>query len=224
MESSFRGTVLYAPLPGYGRELDDEREPAMQAQLPGDDAKKAERSASNQLYKAYLKEQQKVTSYLVVRPSFAEWARTYTVVKTTIGDKVQYVVKRRGGHGVGKNKEKVAVAIRFPWELLDNYIGAWCATMVPHVREHEFAPWLKDEETKRRYEDDVPKLARYLQAAMEHPYYNDDVQKLLDGIKTHLERRGKTHNEIVTVCRRIEGWKMVLDNTGDKGLRLPAQI
>ena len=83
---------------------------------------------------------------------------------------------------------------------------------------------MEDRETKQRYEEDVPRSAHYLQAAMEHAYYIDDDQKLLEGLSTHLERRGKTHNGIATVCRRIEGWKMVLDSASDKGVQLLAQI
>ena len=91
----------------------------MDAPLPGQDPKKAAKNYSSELYHSYLLEQRKVTSYLTERKCFAEWARENTVIKKS---NESYEPKRRGGHGVGKNKSKCALAIRFPWEMLDNFI------------------------------------------------------------------------------------------------------
>ena len=108
--------------------------------------------------------------------------------------------------------------------MLDNYIGSFCAMMVPHVHEYEFAPWTKDEATKKRYDEEVPKLARYLQAAMEHPYYDWDIDKLLQEIGADLELRGKDINVQVTVNRRIHAWKLLLDNSGQRGIKISPSV
>jgi hypothetical protein len=123
--------------------------------------------------------------------------------------------KARGGHGAGKNKEKCALGVHFPYELLDIFIGSWCAMMVPHAREEELAPKLNEE---------VPEGARYLKAALDHPYYNGDVDKLIMEVDKDFKFRGKDLNQRVTFQRRVKALKLLLDNTGDRGMQIPADL
>ena len=39
----------------------------------------------------------------------------------------QWTTKVRGGHGAGKHKERCAIGVVYPFELLDSYIGAYLA-------------------------------------------------------------------------------------------------
>ena len=41
-------------------------------------------------------------------------------------------VKPRGRRGRHATKTTVAVGVRFPFELLDNYVGQWAAMFLPH--------------------------------------------------------------------------------------------
>ena len=149
--------------------------------------------------------------------SFLEWARENTVVKSSAaGGELQYEPKRRGGHGAGKHKEKCALGVHFPYEMLDIFIGAWCAMMVPHNAESEFAP--------RQGDDAAPVGAQYLDAALRHPYYNGDVEKLLDEIGADMLLRGLSEERRHTFGCRVRAFKLLLDNTGSKGLQIPAHI
>ena len=82
-----------------------------------------------------------------------------------------YDKKRRGGHGAGMHKEKCALGGHFPYELLDIFIGAWCAIMVPHKTESELAP--------REGDDAAPVGSQNLDKALKHEHYNGYVEKLL---------------------------------------------
>ncbi len=115
---------------------------------------------------------------------------------------------------MGKNKEKCALGVRFPFEQLDIFIGTWCATMVPHISEDEFAP---DED------EDVPQFARYLKKALAHPYYAGNLDKLLREIDDDFELRGLKEDRRTTYSR-IRAMTLLLYNTGTKGLCIPASV
>ena len=201
-EASFRGATVHAPVP-----------------KPEGSRPSAAKNTDRALYEAYLRHQNSIAGYLQAgkRQSFIEWARENTVIKKTESgeDKVVFEAKKRGGHGVGKNKEKCALGVRFPFEQLDIFIGAWCATMVPHVSENEFAP---------QEDDPTPEFARYLKKALEHPHYRGDVNKLKKEINADLQLRGLKDDRRFTFLNRIDALKLLLDNTGDKGMCIPAEV
>ena len=100
-------------------------------------------------------------------------------------------------------------------EQLDIFLGAWCATMVPHLQEEEFTP---------REDPEIPLGARYLKAALDHTYYNGDVEKLRREIDADLFLRGLDMNRRKTFACRIVAYKVLLDNTGRNGLQIPANL
>jgi hypothetical protein len=220
MESSFRGATMYAPIPRAESKHTEQEQP--KAKRGESQQKRAVKNRSRALYEAYLRHQQTIEAFAARpgasngRESFISRARRNTIVKSGAeGDELEYQAKARGGHGAGKNKEKCALGVHFPYEMLDIFIGAWCAMTVPHGSEEELAPDLAA---------DVPEGARYLKAALDHPHFAGDVDKLIKNIQKDLKLRGKTDNQRFTFESRIRALKMLLDNTGDKGLRLPGSI
>ncbi|CAE8634707.1 unnamed protein product [Polarella glacialis] len=228
MEASFRGATIYAPIPGKGLGGASRAGlPAKRKREGGDQFKNA-KSASRALYEEYLKYQQTMGAFAKreavaqqpdkpqQRQAFISWARLNTVVKSSEdGHELVYQAKARGGHGAGKNKEKCALGVHFPYELLDNFIGAWCAMMAPHVSEAELMP---------KEDDDTPAGARYLKVALDHPHYGGDVEELLKEIVPDLILRGLSRNRIRTFKARIRALKLLLDNTGSKGMQIPASL
>jgi hypothetical protein len=228
MEASYRGSTIYAPLPKAQGEGAGDKEPAKGKQKGRSGRQQAAKNASRAMYEAYLQHQQTMHAFArregaaqqageqQERQNFISWARLHTVAKSTgAGDEIRHDPKRRGGHGVGKNKEKCALGVHFAYELLDIFIGQWCATMVPHSAEEELAP---------KAGDDTPMGARYLKAALDHRHYAGDATKLLNEIVPDLELRGLGANRVQTFKARIKALKLLLDNTGDKGLKIPANI
>ena len=148
MESSFRGATVYAPLP------------KAESKRPN-----AERNNDRAMYEAYLRHQKSISAFCVQgrysgapevgRERFLDWARANAVIKRNDKghDEAVFEVKKRGGHGAGKHKAKCALGVRFPFEGLDIFIGAWCATMIQHLSEDEFAPDANDA---------IPEFSRYL--------------------------------------------------------------
>ena len=55
------------------------------------------------------------------RVSYIEWLR-------------QQKAGKQGGRGRGSKKRSCAVSVRFSFELLDIFIGQWCAMFVPHFQ------------------------------------------------------------------------------------------
>ena len=203
LECSFRSDTIYAPVPRTADTAGAVDQPAP--------------NNSRALYEAYLKHQQSLPNLLRsstggAAESFLSWARKFTVVKTRAADgSAQFAVKARGGHGRGSNKQLCSLGVRFPYEMLDIFVGAWCATTVPHTSEAEFAPNAQ-----------APEGAKYLQAALNHPRYKGDVCKLAEEIDADLKLRGKDLNQRVTVKRRLQALALLLDNTGARGLQIPA--
>ena len=210
MEASFRGATIHAPVPKIESLRPD-----------------ADKNNDRAMYEAYLRHQQSIAAFSVQdrysgapavgRVCFLDWARQNTVIKKNERgqDKVVFDVKKRGGHGVGKNKEKCALGIRFPYEGLDIFIGAWCATMVPHISEDEFAP---------AEDDAIPEFGKYLQTVLSHPYYKGDLTMLLDQIDADFVLRGLPGDRRKTFRSRIQAMKLLLDNTGRNGMCIPANI
>lgn len=55
------------------------------------------------------------------------------------GDGFEYeVADAHNRHGRGSHKERLALGVNFPWELLDVFVGCWCLMFVPHRSESEF--------------------------------------------------------------------------------------
>ena len=138
------------------------------------------------------------------------------IKKTSSGeDQVVFEMKSRGGHGAGKHKAKCALGIRFPFESLDIFVGAWCAAMIPHASEEEFAP---------SEGDHIPEFAKYLHRALEHPYYSGNLGHMLRDIDADFVVRGLPDDRRLSFRNRIQAQKLLLDNSGTNGMCIPAHI
>eukprot|EP00973_Karenia_brevis_P069305 9636660-Karenia_brevis.AAC.1 len=116
MTASYRGDHIYSPIPGS----------------------KAV-NQSRHMYNAFLQWQARVDNMLAEPVTFIEWARAYTVKSTPLPEGgFSYELRERGKRGRGSSKEHTALGVSFPFELLDIYIGAWCAMFVPHRKEKDF--------------------------------------------------------------------------------------
>jgi len=120
--TSFRGARLYAPLPQDTRKWDKEN-----------------LNHGQRMYQAYLNRDVEQTvlfeiggvemSELSGNMSYIQWARHQKL------DKNFKAISARPTRGVGCQKELLGLAVRFPFELLDNFVGAWAAMFVPHAMD-----------------------------------------------------------------------------------------
>ena len=186
MVSSYRGEVLFAPVPGH-------------------------RSVANQsryLYNAY-QQWMSQRSPEEVAISFVSWARSHRVIvipPKCDGEATQFRVKERGKWGRGSNKNTQALGLRFPWERLDIFIGAWCATFIPHTDESEFV--LNDEDAAS-----TPEGTHFLKAALQHPHFRKNespIQSLIDEITLDLELRGVSRDDRLTFAARLHACERLL--------------
>ena len=108
--------------------------------------------------------------------SFIEWLRIHIVKKVRRQATIQKNKVKRSGPGA--KKERKGVGVKFSWELLDIFVGSWCATFVPHKNESEFTTYVGDAGT--------PECAAFVEAALAHQYFADRVgekfPKPVDGL------------------------------------------
>ncbi|CAJ1358990.1 unnamed protein product, partial [Effrenium voratum] len=144
MESSYRGATVYAPLPWNS---------AKRSSLANNQARVQ--------YLGYLAWSKTIVSEAKFgrKLPFIEWLRLYSAALDESGG---YTFKERGVHGAGSSKEACAVGVVFSFELLDIFVGQFCATFIPHTSEDEFA-MPESEESK------TPEGARFLAMALKHP-------------------------------------------------------
>ncbi|CAJ1334390.1 unnamed protein product, partial [Effrenium voratum] len=144
MESSYRGATVNAPLPWNS---------AKRSSLANNQARVQ--------YLGYLAWSKTIVSEAKFgrKLPFSEWLRLYSAALDESGG---YTFKERGAHGAGSSKEACAVGVVFSFELLDIFVGQFCATCIPHTSEDEFA-MPESEESK------TPEGARFLAMALKHP-------------------------------------------------------
>ena len=110
---SFSGHAIYSPIPGSAA-INSSRDQYL-------------------VYQHYLNEQKDglgSTQGL----SYIEWLRRYCVV-----DASKYTVAKRNVAGPAKSCD-CGVAMTFPFELLDIFIGAWAATFLKELPEYRVLP------------------------------------------------------------------------------------
>ena len=208
MKASFRSDSLHAQIPRTAAEkairVANTRAP--KRELDSDAAEKNRQNYSRRMYDAYLTAQKDVDQRLqheagMPRVPFLPWARKYTIEKKDGHD--AWTPKERGGHGAGKNKARCAVGISYPYELLDNFLGAWLA----------MNKWHRCEEDLARYKDDpaIPEGAKFLKAAMGEEYYDNDVEALIADTTEDFRLRGLSENRINTFKQRLRAVKLMLD-------------
>jgi len=204
IRASFLGDNLFAPIPGS----------------------KAVNS-SRHVYNAYLSRDAEVEGEGPPM-SFIDWARLHRVIvhkpqaekeeeeeeeeqeeeqeKKRDDTPYRYEVRLRAERGVGSRKERCALGVRFPFELLDIYIGSWLAVFVPHRSEQEFL--LSDEDAAK-----TPEGSRFVAAALRHPAFAGDVAVLLRPIVADMQMRGVDKNRRITFCARIRATALLLEAT-----------
>ncbi len=203
--ASFRGLHVYAPLP---RNM-------------------ANTSAENMnsgriLYKCYLERDLSEditmpcgTSRRSCTMAYIQWARAKKYHKG-------HVVDSKPSKGVGSSKDMLALAVRFPFELLDNFVGAWCAMFIPHAKDSEQlnqAIQRGDPVVLDRGLWPCPDAAigtRYLKAALTAigaPLDDQgDSHGLLPEIVKDMVLRGLPTSRIKTFVSRLRACKLLMDH------------
>lgn len=140
------------------------------AQIPRDPETPATNS-SQDAYDVYLLRGNVKDELIRPNESFLEWLRRYAVSRADADSKPE--ARPRGARGRGAGKERTAVGVKFPFELLDIFLGAWVSTFVPHR--------LKTNELGKRYNEfckdlTAPEGAQFLSMLR----WNETLQKLAD--------------------------------------------
>ena len=183
MVSSYRGDYVYAPIPGHRDVVNNSRH----------------------LYNAYQQVMAKLPDDQLV--SYIQWAREHRcepIKPRNEGEPYSYKVKVRGVVGAGADKLRCALGVRFPWERLDIFIGAYCAMFIPHRSEDEFV--LSEEEAAN-----TPEGTRFLRAALRLPRYGNNLELLKDDLKPELRLRGVSSDNQLTFFARLNACKLLLD-------------
>ena len=200
---SFSGHALYCPIPGS--------------------------SAVNSSRKQYLVYQHHLQNEIggvgATRGlSYLQWLRRYRVV-----DAARNLVAERNKAGPARDCD-CGVAITFPFELLDIFIGAWAATFLEEMPEYRLLPdTAKDKdnypshrqaERIRRASILAPDGCRYLKAVLcldefqlpdtDPHVFNPDIGKLLSKIEPDLILRGLGNDRIATFKARMHACTLLL--------------
>ncbi|CAE7357694.1 pif1 [Symbiodinium sp. CCMP2592] len=168
--------------------------------------------------------------------SFLQWLRHFRVV-----DVEKQIVAKRNAAGPARDHD-CGVAITFPFELLDIFIGAWAATFLPNMEEFRLFPETDEDarnypaslaaERSRRSSFVAPEGCKHLKAVLcldEFQLYRRDslvfhpnVGELLSRVETDLTLRGLTADRIATFKARIHACALLLcafrDGREDPGL------
>ena len=193
------------------------------APIPGSEAINLSRSA----YKAF---QTGLREGFYGGYSFLSWLRDHRI--EPLAQNTCKVTSRQGRtSGRGCNKD-VGVAMHFPFELLDIFIGAWAATFLPNMDERRLLPDKSrtypngyDLELVRRNSFEAPEGCRHLKAVLclnefqLKPDYSDftpDVHKLLVAIEQDLLIRGLTTDRIATFKARVHACALLLQKVYNK--------
>ena len=180
------------------------------------------------------REQYQVYQFFLRRPedengcarglSYMQWLRQFRVL-----DAEKKQVTKRNVAGPMKNME-CGVAMQFPFELLDIFVGAWAATFLPDMLEFRLCPDTdKDEchyppdllhEKIRRASFDAAEGCKYLKAVLcldrfqlyrkDPLVFHPNVGELLAMMETDLILRGLTADRIATFKARIHALTLLL--------------
>ncbi|CAE7621665.1 Usp17lc [Symbiodinium sp. CCMP2592] len=183
------------------------------APIPGSQAKNVSRSA----YNAF---QEGIRRGHYGGYCFLSWLRDHRVEPLPRhGCKVTPRANRSSDKDVG-------VAIQFPFELLDIFLGAWAATFLIGMDEQRLLPWTSADypqgfaiEKQRRDKFEAPQGCHHLKAVLclnefqTNPAtanFAPDVNKLLVAIEHDLVIRGLTADRIATFKARINASALLL--------------
>ena len=152
--------------------------------------------------------------------SFMEWYRRYQVTsiikeakateadegEAPIDDQPQkpsflYTVARRNLSGPGRGK-KCAIGLALAFELMDIFMGGWCACFLPGCSEEELKPTTTD-----------PENMQHLRRPLEH--FQGDPQRLLQAVMPDHRLRGLSEDRIFTFRARILAVDLLLQRIKD---------
>ena len=230
VRSSFTGAFVHAPVPGskavnndrhlynafqdwlegkaavtvdkrpaaHGSEDDANRDEA----LEHEENREEEEEEENQ-------EQKKETNFL-------EWLRKFDIRSKTLlqsdepSDRQTYHYELRHRNRAGRGRNKIcAVAIQFPFELLDIYVGAYSATFQKGRKEAEILP-----QSHREAPENMAHLAAALKPRNygygQHAAWNEAVEKLMNEIADELTLRGLGFSRVDNFRHRTRACAMVL--------------
>ena len=203
VKHSFSGVALFAP-------------------IPGSKAKNASRD-HYLAYQFFL--QQPADAFGCASGlSFMQWMRKFRVV-----DVEKKILVLRNAAGPMKNMN-CGLAISFPFELLDIFVGAWAATFLPDVLEHRLYPEVDEDarhygqehaaEQQRRASFAAPEGFKHLKAVLcldrfqlyrrDPMVFHPNVGELLALVEKDLILRGLTADRIATFKARIHACTLLL--------------
>ena len=195
---------------------------AMFAPLPGSSAKNAARHA----YEAYQHHltHSKGAFGDARHMTFIQWLRRYRVVSTE-GKNFSIAIRNAAGPAKGK---ACGVAMSFPFELLDIFIGAWAASCMEGMLEERLLPDIDSDlnipgfeiESARRRAFRAPEGCRYLKAVLSLDDFQQpgpltdkfapDVGKFLTHVERELAFRGLGADRIATFKARVHACALLL--------------
>ncbi|OLP86649.1 Ubiquitin carboxyl-terminal hydrolase 26 [Symbiodinium microadriaticum] len=159
---------------------------------------------------------------------FLSWLRDHRIESS---GKDGYNILPKAARGRGANKD-VGVAMHFPFELLDIFLGAWAATFLVGMDERRLLPDTSKDypaifpvECARRQKFEAPEGCRHLKAVLcldnfqlcpESPDFTPDVNKLLLAVEQDMIIRGLTADRIATFKARINASSLLLQRIYDK--------
>ena len=161
--------------------------------------------------------------------SYMQWLRMFRVV-TTDG---KSVVRPRNVAGPGRNKS-CGIGIRFPFELLDIFVGAWAACFLENMLEARLRPSTEEDdaypagfdfEKARRRLFRAPEGCEHLKAVLcldefqrrgaPPGTFAPDTGRLIAAIEGDLMLRGLSVDRIVTFKARINACSLLLQGIRD---------
>ena len=196
---SFLGSTYFAPVPGS--------------------------AAVNVSRAAYNAFQDGVRQGLYAGYSFLCWLRDHRIEPA--GNNTCKVFPRSTrSKGVGYNKD-VGVAMQFPFELLDIFLGAWAATFLVGMDRRRLMPETSQDypsgystEHARRQAFEAPEGCRHLKAVLclddfqQNPGsidFKPEVNKLVEAIEQDLIIRGLNADRIATFKARLNSCALLLN-------------
>ena len=204
VKHSFSGLAIFAPIPGSTAKNDSRHH--------------------YEAYQHYLSAS-KDTFGCSRDLTYIQWLRKYRLADTEHG-KYSVLARNLAGPAAGK---ACGVAITFPFELLDIYVGAWAASCLKNVAEIRLDPHIADvnkypsshaNELARRNSFEAPEGCRHLKAVLcldefqlEHAredHFEPDVGKLLAQMETELLFRGLNQDRVATFKARLHACTFLL--------------
>ncbi|CAE7555335.1 pif1, partial [Symbiodinium sp. CCMP2456] len=198
--------------------------------IPGSKAKNSSRH-HYEVYQYFLGQEETVLG-CAVNLSYMEWLRQFRVTTPPDAPHPKVVPRNAAGPGTGKT---CAVAMQFPFELLDIYIGAWAACFLKNMPEIRLAPDTKDDELlyptehsaerTRRASFQAPDGCKHLKAVLcldmfqaegaAPNIFSPDAGRLLAAMQDELILRGIGADREATFRARVHACSLLLQAIRD---------